>query len=433
MSAPPFVFPENVRYECLRCGDGCRTYNVLLGPGEEKAVEGLDWQGKAEDLVGAKLTMRIKDPAGKKRTCLKRRADGACVFLGEENQCRIHEHFGPGPKPLLCRLYPFGFYPMGDKIGVDVSFTCRAVAEGRGENLAARVPEWREFLGASDGNAGGTDAGRDTGKHRLKSGVRLPAAIVWEIEHAILQFLNDATLSLTDRLRAAVQYLEIATTGDPAAPTAAQLRDVMAKGIPAQIAAKPSTAKMDKTQRAVFHQWLFLHLNPPPYDLSTWSEKDQQAEKSRRLQAGRRHIDRKGHPWVDNRELGVTFKQIARVGAAALDEPPLDELLVTYLRAKILGQRFLIVGEKELPLVQAMRQFLLTAPMTAWTAKAFAAERGGEEIAGDDIRRALRLVDRSLGSLPTSALPKPQAEACNFIFLETDVVEAAMRDLLRQR
>ncbi len=61
---------------------------------------------------------------------------------------------------------------------------------------------------------------------------------------------------------------------------------------------------------------------------------------------------------------------------------------------------------------------------------ALAADQGRRRVESVDVRNALRLVDRTLGTLPTSALPTKQAEACDFIMLETDLVEAAICDLV---
>lgn len=422
---PKLDFARDVRFTCSRCGDCCRTWNVMLGPGERESLEALDWQGREDDLVGLAPAVRVKQAGAVPRRRLRRRPDGSCVYLGEDDQCRIHEHFGAEKKPLLCRLYPFGFYPIGDRVGVDVSFSCRAVSEGRGKPLDERVPEWTRLLGLA------ADAARsDKRKHQLRPGVALPPDLVWEIEHYLLGFLNDAKLPFVDRVRAMVQFVKIATTGDPTAPTASKLRQAMAKGIPIQIAGRPLEATMDRTQRAIFYQWLFLCLNPPPHDFHDWPESAQESEKSRRLKAGQHYLKQKGRPWVDNREIDATFKDVARVDASVARRPQGTAPLESFLAAKILGQKFLVSAERELPLVEAALKFLLTVPMTLWTAKALAADRGAGRAEEKDVRRALRLIDRTLGTLPTSALPKKQAEACDYVMLETDLPDAALADVV---
>lgn len=419
---PRYAFAEDVRFTCSRCGDCCRTWNVMLGPGERQRLEALDWAGRADDLVGLRPAVRVRQPGAEERERLRRRDDGACVYLGAESQCLVHEHFGAAAKPLLCRLYPFGFYPMDDRVSVDVSFACRAVSEGRGRPLAERQPEWTRLLAEA----------ADRRRHQLRAGVPLPGELVWEIEHYLVGFLDDGALALIDRVRCVLQFMRLATTGDPTAASAAKLRAAMAKGIPIQIARQPSAATMDKTQRAIFYQWLFLCLNPPPFDVHEWPRHEQEQEASRRVKAGQRYLKLKGRPWVDNRELAASFADVAGVDAGVLDRPGVAAPLETYLKAKIVGQRFLVVGEEELPLVEAAPKFFLALPMTLWTAKALAADRGAPRVEAADVRRALRLIDRTLGTLPTSALPRKQAEACDFVMLETNLVEAAFNDVARR-
>ncbi|MCP4663826.1 MAG: YkgJ family cysteine cluster protein [bacterium] len=420
---PTFEYPRDVRYSCIQCGDGCRTWSVMLGPGERESIAALDWEGREEELMGIRPAVRVKVPGTAERFRLARREDGSCVYLGSDNLCRIHQHFGPEAKPLMCRLYPFGFYPVGDRIAVDCSFTCRALSQGLGPDLKTRLPEWTRLLSESDT--------RDRRQHRLTARMLIGGELVWEFEHYLLRFLEDRSMCLFDRIRCVLQFMRIATTGDPTHESAAKLREAMAKGIPIQLAKTPPRGTMDKTQRAIFFQWLYLALNPPHPDLVRRPRPRQEAEQARRVKAGNRYRQPQGRPWVDNREIGVSFAEIARVGGDLFGgdgTAPLD----TFLRAKIIGQKFMIADEKELPLVEAVPRFLLCFPMTIWTAKALAADRGAPEVEEADVREAVRLIDRTLGQMAISSLPRKQAKACEFILLETDLVEAAANDLLNK-
>ena len=68
--------------------------------------------------------------------------------------------------------------------------------------------------------------------------------------------------------------------------------------------------------------------------------------------------------------------------------------------------------------------------MAIWTSQALAADRGAAAVEDEDLRRALRLLDPSVGQLATSRLPKKQARVCDFIMLETDFVVSARNELL---
>ncbi len=341
--------------------------------------------------------------------------------LGAENQCRIHQHFGEAAKPLLCRLYPFSFYAMGERTSVDVSFYCRSVSQGDGAPIATRLGEWTRLLASRDLN--------DARQHKLRANVRVDGALVWEVEHHLLQFLRDASLTLIERVRCVLQFVRLATTGDPDQPTASALRAAMAKGIPLQVRGAPLEATMDETQRAIFYQWLHLALNPAPPSFDTLSSAAQVEARERRGRAGRRYRDRAGRPRVDGNELAVDFGRIAAVDTSVFAENDCAPLR-DFLCAKIVGQKFLVAGEDELPLVEATLMFLLTVPMTIWTAKALAAQRGATAVEECDLRQAIRLIDRTLGQISTSLLPPKQREAYDWVMLETDLVEAATADLL---
>ena len=91
MSAPerPFV--------CRRCGACCRaTGEVRLAPGESAALAAA--LGLSEECLIARFTRLARDRRG---LALTDRADGACVFLGLDNACRVQQ-----AKPQQCRDYP---------------------------------------------------------------------------------------------------------------------------------------------------------------------------------------------------------------------------------------------------------------------------------------------------------------------------------------
>jgi hypothetical protein len=71
--------------------------------------------------------------------------------------------------------------------------------------------------------------------HALRTGVPIASALMWELEHGVLEFLTDITLNPVECLRCALQFTRLATTGDPALPTTATLREAMARGIPLQV------------------------------------------------------------------------------------------------------------------------------------------------------------------------------------------------------
>lgn len=412
-----FETPPGLRFTCTQCGDCCRAWNVALGPGEAQRIGALDWRGRAEHLAGAPVTA----PFGAARR-LARRDDGACVFLGERNQCLIHENFGEEAKPLLCRMYPFAFHPLAGRVGIDASFYCRAVSHDHGQPIEHQTPEWAKLLAEADVRGEKT-------KYTIDGKRPLSGEVLWEFEFLLVQFLREATLPLLDRVRCCLKFLELATTGDPNKESSRPFRDAIAEGIPAQVRRHPPEGTLNETQRVFFQQELFLALNPAPMGFEALSIAEKAHEKQRRLAAGERFRAQQGNPWIDNREAAADFEAIARVKAGALSSAA-DEYLARFLAAKIIGQKFLAQGDATLPLIDGGVRLMLTYPMIAWTARALAAQRriGAVEVA--DVRQATRLIDRTYGQPLGGELTKEQRQAVRFVLLETDLVVAAARETL---
>ncbi len=417
------VYPQEVRFTCSRCGDCCRGWHVMLGSGEAERLSALDWSGVAPELSGVSPAVPAPGEARSGRLALARRPDGACIYLGSSNQCRIHETFGHEAKPLMCRLFPFGFLAVGDRVAVDVSFACRAVSLGQGEPLARRVPEWIRLLG---------DASGERKLHKFSKKYDVPGELLWELEHHLVSTLSNESLSLLDRVRSLFEFNRLATTSDPRTDAARTLREVLAKGIPRQIRERPiesDSERMDKTGRAVFFHLLFLSLNPTPDALLALPGKAREREAGVRVQAADGYRFPDARPLVDNRELRAGFAKVARVSPGVLHSGG-AEILARYLQAKIIGQRFMRELEAEIPFVEAVPRLLLLVPITAWTAKAFAVDRGASSVAEEDVRRAIRLVDRSYGEIRLSALPPKARKAWRFVLLETDLPVTASLEML---
>lgn len=349
--------------------------------------------------------------------------DDACVYLGPQKECLIHAHFGESVKPLLCRLYPFGFVPVGKSMAVDVSFACRGVVEERGAPLAEQVPDWVRLAG---------EAAAKSTEHLFSKKLRIGGELLWELEHPILELLSDRSVTMPQRIREVAQFVKLGVSGDPTTDAARKLREVMLTGVPKQLRGSksgPLTLEMDKTQRAVFFQLLYVSLNPTPDAFHDLRGKARAKELERRLRASERYRSATARPWVDNRELDTTFEDVPAIGSGFLAEDAGERLIERYLAAKITGQRFLAEGDGFSPFVLAVHRLLLLYPMALWTAKALAADAGKGAVTAEETRRALRLIDRSYGGVPLSDLPSKQRKAWEFVLLETDLEVAATAEM----
>ena len=429
----PVDYPEEVCFSCTECGDCCRSWDVLVGPGERDRLAALEWHGREADLVGARVVEPVggrrvsgasglaPSPAAPPRHRLARGADGACVYLGAENRCSdspaVRRSGEAAPvSTVSLQLLRDGGADVGRRV---VLLPLGQPGRWRADRDASR--EWTRLLASRDLT--------DTRQHELRANVRVDGGLVWEVEqHHLLQFLKDDSLTLIERVRCVLQFVRLATTGDPDQPTASALRAAMAKGIPLQVRVAPLEATMDRRSGRSFTSGSTLRSTPRPHRSTRcrpWSRR-----KCATRANGPASLSGSCRPaHVDGNELAVDFGRIAAVDTSVFAEnncAPLRD----FLCAKIVGQKFLIAGEDELPLVEATLMFLLTVPMTIWTAKALAAERGATAVEACDLRQAIRLIDRTLGQISTSLLPPKQREAYDRVMLETDLVEAATADVL---
>jgi Fe-S-cluster containining protein len=88
----------NTHFVCHRCGACCRVPGyVALEPGEAEMIAeflGLDVYTFTEQY--AVLTNN------RGNLSLRERPDGRCIFIQEDNTCRIHP-----VKPVQCKGFPF--------------------------------------------------------------------------------------------------------------------------------------------------------------------------------------------------------------------------------------------------------------------------------------------------------------------------------------
>jgi lysine-N-methylase len=130
---------------------------------------------------------------------LNHRSDGACVFLGPDNRCRIHVKFGVAAKPLACRIYPYSLVPAGDHWKLGLRFACPSAAEDRGRPLAEHLAEAHDYAAAllADENTNPIPVAPPV----LQGSQRVPWGDVFRITTAISKLLANTTDTVERRWR----------------------------------------------------------------------------------------------------------------------------------------------------------------------------------------------------------------------------------------
>ena len=84
------IFPDSVGFQCTNCGVCCRDDPPDINFKEQRRIE-------AKGFVNF-----LEDPNDPFNRNIRRKKDGSCFFLNEENTCKIHDI-----KPSICILEPF--------------------------------------------------------------------------------------------------------------------------------------------------------------------------------------------------------------------------------------------------------------------------------------------------------------------------------------
>ena len=115
-----------LNHQCFGCGRSCQGH--LVGPLEPEYVEKLQGihaqlEQQFDDLKGLSPT-RTEVVKGQSIVATAIRPDGTCIYLGDDNLCRIHKVLGSAAKPMVCRLFPLTMVQTEDEVRVGVPLRC---------------------------------------------------------------------------------------------------------------------------------------------------------------------------------------------------------------------------------------------------------------------------------------------------------------------
>ena len=86
-------------FACRQCGACCRIKDGIVRVSDVEIARIAEFLGVAEQTFIDRETDVAPDRSG---LILKSRPDGACVWLSDDNRCRIHS-----VKPDKCRTFPY--------------------------------------------------------------------------------------------------------------------------------------------------------------------------------------------------------------------------------------------------------------------------------------------------------------------------------------
>lgn len=154
-------FDLQQRFSCSQCGRCCRGFDVVVTTTEidlYRRRNAADWFRETDGSIPSRDPFEPV-PGSPSLQRIRKRDDGACVFLSAENRCRIHEELGAAKKPLTCRLFPFAFHTAADGPVITASFNCPTIVANdgplinQGDSLVALESLRKEWFAAHPSTA----------------------------------------------------------------------------------------------------------------------------------------------------------------------------------------------------------------------------------------------------------------------------------------
>ena len=130
------------KWDCHTCGVCCKGHTILLDADDLARLHSQGWESHPE-FSGTPIVKKLS-LFGSQRV-LNQRPDGSCIFLTEDNRCRIHAEFGEPAKPWACRMFPYQVSPVGDEVRVTMRRTCPSSAADKGRPLQEQLSFIKEL------------------------------------------------------------------------------------------------------------------------------------------------------------------------------------------------------------------------------------------------------------------------------------------------
>ena len=387
MPMPVRSLPTVQNWDCHQCGDCCRTYAVRVTAEEKDRILKQGWMSDPE--FAGQEPLKLDKATGE--YTLNQTADGACVFLGEKNLCRIHAKFGMAAKPFACRLYPFVLVPAGDHWKVSLRYACPSVADNKGRGCSAHAPELASLTGLVE-----ADNPKAVGMEppELQAGQTVPWADLGRFTKVFAKLVADTSHPIERRLRQVAMLADLCKKSRFDKVSGGRLDEFLTlvsaaavDEVPADPFAVPRPSWVGRT---LFRQQVGVYLRADTGPHAGVGKRGAWARFAAgwRFGVGGRTVPRV-HDFLPE---GVRF--------AAADEPAgelpkaADELLTRYFRVKLESGQFFGPSNFHRGYWDGLDSLLLVFPTVLWAARVMA--KGGTDRV-EAVTKGVRMVDENFG------------------------------------
>lgn len=381
-----FAISPQLRFHCSQCGKCCRYLQIPLSNKDLQKIHKTDWQTIDSNLAGKKITAGSRG----QQQFLATAACNGCVFLTAKQQCLIHAHLGKNAKPIACRIFPFKFTPIANKIYVGLKYNCPGVISGKGPAVKNSEKELRQLFKEYTRNV-------QELKNLPLAPFYLDFCIPWEsfadIEEVMTTAMETTNISILKRLILGTRIVETLK------------REALGGGNSQVIALDPHQLYLQITnetlaipkihfgERMLFAQFLgyiackFLGSKPRFMQIAE------------RLKSGWNKAGillGKGKLYLES-GIGIAVSKVKTMPAASLSGAAHD-LLQRYYTSKLFSRDYFGSAFFNLPFVAGFNLLVVSYPLVLWVARAHALSCNRHNLELEDYQQALYIVDFCLYS-----------------------------------
>lgn len=402
--------PPKQNFSCSGCGDCCRELPVPLSDKDIKTIEGLNWKELVAEEFQDSFYQEVAILGRQSTKVLKQRPQGAgCVFLGDDNLCKIHGQFGSEKKPYACRAFPFQFIEFenkGKKSFVSPHFVCKSVAEGSGAALTAQKDDLKTLNKQVSQHFPVPDVPNELS---FSTEYNYKVALLDQLNTLMARAIDRDDLPFSKRLLIVTRFADLILSSKFKSldhPKRADFIETLFKGTSNHVKEGKvlcPTVPPDFPERILFRQILgFRTLDHSPVFFGEGARKVAGASLSRFLHGfwwmvGWGSME---WPWPPKGRRVSMAQILSFAPKITVDDPLVDEALTRYFSASFHGRKLFEINLRKRTFVSGLGLLLRQVPAIVLFARASALSRDSDAVEAEDMTRALRLADLSFGLFP---------------------------------
>ena len=374
------------RWECHSCGFCCRSTKFKLSEEDLRKLREQQWENHP-DFSGVEIV--TEHGRLRKYFQLGKRSDGACIFLGDDNLCRIHKELGEPAKPLVCRLFPYQLVPLEQFAYVTLRQYCPSAVADNGRPLEEQIQYIAQL--AEEGKL-------------TERPITLPAICPghtrpWEdlllVADKLDQLMHDEQYPVVRRLVHCLQFCNLLEQGWIDGLSSDEFAGLLDKFV----ASATSEAKTDElfhrprqpeyAARILFRQMLFeyLRLHPNYHARATWSERWRLIRAAMTFARGKGRLK-----CIEEYFPATTFEKL---------EQPIGEIsnelmrpLNRFFEKATAAKQYLLLGDTSWTLVDCFRSMAISHAVAMWLLRLACGDR---KPIMEDVFKVVRTIDRGQG------------------------------------